>query len=72
MSSAWNRTSLLTARAERTLVAAISRLASLPQIWIRRLRCRHELSTLSPEQMRDTGLNPKMVEREIRKPFWRA
>jgi len=44
----------------------------LPRVWLRRLRCRHELSTLTPEQMRDTGLNPETVRRESRKPFWRA
>jgi uncharacterized protein YjiS (DUF1127 family) len=42
----------------------------MPGLWLRRLRCRHELSALSPEQMRDVGLDPEMVRRESGKPFW--
>jgi uncharacterized protein YjiS (DUF1127 family) len=44
----------------------------LPRVWLRRLRCRHELSTLTPAQLRDTGLDPETVRLESRKPFWRA
>ncbi len=42
----------------------------MPGLWLKRLRCRHELSALSPEQMRDVGLDPEMVRRESGKPFW--
>ena len=65
-------TSLPASRTESGPVPVILALVSLPVVWLRRVRCRHELSMLSPEQMRDTGLNPQMVERESRKPFWRA
>jgi uncharacterized protein YjiS (DUF1127 family) len=57
-------------RAERAPTGTISHLMSLPWVWLKRLRCRHELSALSPEQMRDVGLDPEMVRRESGKPFW--
>ena len=44
----------------------------LPRVWLRRLCCRHGLSTLTSEQMRDTGLNPETIRVESRKPFWKA
>jgi len=47
-------------------------LARLPGLWHWRLRYRHELSMLTPEQMRDVGLNPEIVRCESRKPFWKA
>ena len=72
MSKAWTSHSLLTPHTERTPMTTILSRVSLPGLWLRRLRCRHELSTLTPEQMRDTGLNPEMVRRESRKPFWEA
>ena len=50
----------------------LSHLPRLPALWLRRLRSRQELSSLTPEQMRDTGLDPAVVRREARKPFWRA
>jgi len=59
-------------RAERTAMGTLAHLRSLPGIWVRRLRCRHELSALTPEQMRDVGLDAEAVRRESRKPFWMA
>ena len=58
--------------AERALMGTLSHLRSLPGAWVRRLRCRHELSALTPEQMRDVGLDAEAVRRESRKPFWIA
>lgn len=68
------RTSLpaLMPHAERTLVSAISSLVNLPRVWLWRLRCRHELTALTPAQMRDVGLDAEAVTRESRKPFWEA
>jgi uncharacterized protein YjiS (DUF1127 family) len=54
---------------DRSLLA---RLACLLTLWRKRLRWRHELSVLTAEQMRDTGLNPELVKRQSRKPFWKA
>ena len=59
-------------RAEPTPTSTISHLMSMPGLWLWRLRCRRQLSTLTPEQMRDTGLDPEMVRRESLKPFWEA
>ena len=42
----------------------------LPALWHRRLRHRHALSLLDPQQLRDAGLNPDMIRREAAKPFW--
>lgn len=41
-------------------------------LWQRRARTRRDLATLTPEQMRDTGLSPAMVRHESAKPFWEA
>jgi uncharacterized protein YjiS (DUF1127 family) len=56
----------------RTLRATVSALLSLLLVWHRRVRCRRELSTLTACQMYDTGLNPEVVWRESKKPFWEA
>lgn len=58
--------------AVRTLASMTSSLVSLPRIWLWRLHCRHELTALTPEQMRDVGLDAEAVTRESRKPFWEA
>ena len=57
---------------ERIPMSTLAHLMRLPGIWVRRLRCRHELSALTPEQMRDVGLDAEAVRRESRKPFWMA
>jgi uncharacterized protein YjiS (DUF1127 family) len=51
---------------------AVGRAVRLLGLWRARLRDRHELSMLRPEQMRDVGLDPEMVRRESQKPFWIA
>jgi uncharacterized protein YjiS (DUF1127 family) len=56
----------------RTPRATISALLSLLVLWRWRVRCRRELSTLTDQQMYDTGLNPDLVRRESKKPFWEA
>lgn len=58
--------------AERIRMGTLAHLMSLPGIWVRRLRGRHELSALTPEQMRDVGLDAEAVRRESHKPFWIA
>jgi len=45
---------------------------ALLRLWRRRARTRRDLASLTPEQMRDTGLSPAMVRRESAKPFWKA
>lgn len=64
--------SLLAPGAVHRLAAAISPLATLAGLFLWRLRCRRELSALTPEQMRDVGLDPVAVRRESQKPFWQA
>jgi uncharacterized protein YjiS (DUF1127 family) len=58
--------------AGRTVAAAISALTGLAGLFLWRVRCRRELSALTPEQMRDAGLDPEAVRRESRKLFWQA
>lgn len=72
MSRARTSEPVLMPHAERTPMSTISSLVSLPRIWLWRLSCRHELTALTPEQMRDVGLDAEAVTRESRKPFWEA
>ena len=51
--------------------ATVAGLASLAALRLRRRRNRRQLSALTVEQMRDTGLDPEWVRRESGKPFWR-
>jgi uncharacterized protein YjiS (DUF1127 family) len=53
------------------LSGTVARLASLSGLWLARRRNRRQLSALTVEQMRDTGLDPEWVRRESGKPFWR-
>jgi uncharacterized protein YjiS (DUF1127 family) len=53
-------------------MGTLAHLRRLPGIWVRRLRGRHELSALTPEQMRDVGLDAEAARRESTKPFWIA
>jgi len=55
-----------------TAAAGIAWAVRLPFIWLRRLRNRHELARLDEAQLRDVGLNPEVVRREVAKPFWQA
>jgi uncharacterized protein YjiS (DUF1127 family) len=43
-----------------------------PLLWLQRLFWRAELKALDAAQMRDCGLDPETVRREMTKPFWRA
>ena len=72
MSKTWESHTLTTLSRERTPLATMSKFPSLLMLWRKHLRSRHELSALTAEQMRDTGLNPELVRRESRKPFWEA
>jgi uncharacterized protein YjiS (DUF1127 family) len=63
---------VVTPDTERSATSRVATLVSLLLLWRWRLRCRRELSILTPEQMRDTGLDPGTVRRESRKPFWKA
>lgn len=60
---------LATVRMPRAILPA---LLSLLMLWHWRARYRRELSTLTARQMYDTGLNPEVVWRESKKPFWEA
>ena len=62
----------LAAVQEPTPRTTVSALLSLLMLWHWRVRCRRELSTLTARQMYDTGLNPDIVWRESKKPFWEA
>lgn len=42
-----------------------------PLLWLQRLFWRNELKALDAAQMRDCGLDPELVRREMTKPFWR-
>jgi uncharacterized protein YjiS (DUF1127 family) len=64
--------SLPTAHAERRSAPLLPSPMSLLRLWLWRVRCRKELSALTLEQMRDTGLDPEVVRRQRRKPFWKA
>jgi len=72
MSKTWSSHTLTTLSRARAPLATMSRFASLLTLWRKRLRSRHELATLTAEQMRDTGLDPELVRRESRKLFWKA
>jgi uncharacterized protein YjiS (DUF1127 family) len=39
-------------------------------IWRQRARMRRQLSQLDDRQLRDIGISPIDIEREIIKPFW--
>ncbi|HET6928501.1 MAG TPA: hypothetical protein VFI48_16750 [Hyphomicrobiaceae bacterium] len=52
--------------------ATLSAVGSLLALWRWRQRYRRELSTLSLRQMTDAGLDPEVVWRESKKPFWDA
>ena len=40
--------------------------------WRRRARSRHELAVLCDRCLRDMGVTRYDVDREVRKPFWKA
>ena len=46
--------------------------AALARQWLKRGRERAELARLDATMRRDIGVTPSEVEREIKKPFWRA
>ena len=41
-------------------------------VWRERSRTRARLADLDDHMLRDIGLDPNLVEHEIRKPFWRV
>ena len=57
---------------DTTLVADIARLLHAPRIWVLRAQHRAALAALNERQMRDCGIDPNDVRREIAKPFWRG
>ncbi len=44
----------------------------LLNLWWWRATSRQELAHLSPEQLRDVGIHPRIAKREAEKPFWRG
>lgn len=71
MAKIWTSDTLAAAQGQAPR-ATVPALLSLLRLWRWRLERRHELSTLTARQMRDTGLDPEAVWRESRKPFWKA
>ena len=59
-----------TARPARS--ANRSAVPSLLGLWLQRIRTRRLLAALHPDQLRDAGIEPWHLRREIRKPFWRG
>lgn len=51
---------------------AMSSAKSLVQRWVRNSTGRKELARLDARMLRDIGLEPFEVQREISKPFWRS
>ena len=56
----------------RPILATMLQAMRLPGLWLSRVLVRDELRGLNAHQMRDVGLNPLTVQREVHKPFWRA
>jgi uncharacterized protein YjiS (DUF1127 family) len=48
----------------------VPRAARVPFLWLRRLYNRRELARLDAGRLRDVGLSPQAIRREIAKPFW--
>ena len=71
MAKSWASNAFRNLDDERAPLATMASSATLLTVWRKRLRSRHELSALSVEQMRDTGLDPELVRHESRKPFWK-
>lgn len=40
--------------------------------WLHRVESREKLKGLSDRALKDIGLTREQIEKEIRKPFWRA
>jgi uncharacterized protein YjiS (DUF1127 family) len=51
---------------------AMSSVKNLVQRWVRNSTGRKELARLDAHMLRDIGLEPFEVQREISKPFWRS
>ena len=49
----------------------LGQMRGLLSLWRKRARQRRELRDLAPHQMRDAGIDPEKVRREVEKPFWR-
>ncbi len=44
----------------------------LLEAWMQRIDSREKLKTLSDRSLKDIGLTRQEIEKEIRKPFWKA
>ena len=66
--------SLITLPSAITPARATNRPArpSLLRLWLQRIRTRRALAALTPDQLRDAGIEPWRLRHEIRKPFWRG
>lgn len=47
-------------------------LLDLVRLWVWRVRSRRELAALDADQLRDTGIHPRVARREAAKRFWQA
>ena len=48
------------------------KLAQTVQMWNHRVKERNMLRRLNADQLEDIGLSPSQINKETRKPFWRA
>jgi uncharacterized protein YjiS (DUF1127 family) len=56
----------------RELVELFHAGGALVRQWLKRNHERHELARLDDRMLRDIGVTPSEVAREMEKPFWRA
>jgi uncharacterized protein YjiS (DUF1127 family) len=56
----------------RQLVELLHAGGALARQWLKRIHERHELVRLDDRMLRDIGVTPSEVAREMGKPFWRA
>jgi uncharacterized protein YjiS (DUF1127 family) len=50
----------------------LGQMRDLLSLWLKRVRQRRDLRDLKPHQMRDAGIDPEKVRREVAKHFWQA
>jgi uncharacterized protein YjiS (DUF1127 family) len=53
-----------------TSALGLSHIWTLFSLWYDRAQQRHQLSELSPEQLKDIGITRNIAHAEAAKPFW--
>ena len=69
---ATNSITLLRTLGSTTLGSVVRQFGCLMRTWHRRAADRRYLSQMSESMLRDIGIGPGELEREVRKPFWRT